>query len=251
MIFNRLKNEINKWGKDKECVICNNQFSYYLPYQFHNEKSGFIKDLEIIGSDTKNFSCPHCMSHDRERHLFMYFNKLSLWDEIYDKNILHFAPEQHITKKLASLKTKMYVKADFYPTDDSIQKIDITQIPYDDGFFDFLICNHVLEHIEDISKALQEIHRVLSIGGQAILQTPYSSILAKTFQDQNINNNILRKKFYGQSDHVRVFGNDFFTMLEDIGFCLNIKKHKDCLYEFDAEKYGVNIQEDLILISKN
>jgi len=82
------------------------------------------------------------------------------------------------------------------------------------------------------------------------LQTPYSSILAKTFQDKNINNDILRKKFYGQSDHVRVFGNDFFTMLENIGFHLNIKKHKDCLHEFDAEKYGVNIQEDLILVSK-
>jgi predicted SAM-dependent methyltransferase len=248
-MIKKMQYSINKLGRRKKCIICSQTFSNFLPYEGNERKSGFISDLEIIGSDTKNFSCPYCFSHDRERHLFMYFDKLSLWKDLQGTT-LHFAPEKHLSRKISNLNPKSYIKADLYSTDDSVEKIDITKIPYPDNSFDFLICNHVLEHITDIQVAINEIYRVLKSGGQAVLQTPYSSILAQSFQDENIDTDALREKFYGQKDHVRVFGKDFFTLLEEKGFKLKLKNHLETLSEFDTYVFGVNSKEDLILVEK-
>ncbi len=245
----KLPLKINKLGSRRTCNICNNSFSNFIPYRDGSKQSGFIKDLRIIGSDIENFSCPYCFSHDRERHLFMYINNLSMWDNLKNKT-LHFAPETQLSKKIKSLSPIEYIKADLYPTEDDIKIIDITNIDYPNNYFDFLICNHVLEHIKEIKKALNEIHRVLNIGGLAILQTPYSSILHNSFTDENINTNSMRRTYYGQEDHVRVFGSDFFTLLEEAGFQLNIKTHKKHLTNIDAQKYGMNEAEDLILVEK-
>jgi len=244
-----IKNRINRLGNSKTCYICKNTFFYFLPYREGLKRSGFIDDLAIVGSDIKNFSCPHCFCHDRERHIFMYMDSLNLW-EACKGQVLHFAPEQNFSKKIELLEPKKYVKADLYSKDKDVEKIDITMIPYPDCYFDFLICNHVLEHVEALNLALSEIYRVLKRGGMAILQTPYSSILANSFQDKNINTNDLRQKFYGQEDHVRVFGHDLFDQLEDIGFQLKIKKHKDTLLTLDSKKFGVNSSENLILVEK-
>lgn len=244
-----MKNKVNRLGKNKTCYICQNTFFYFLPYANGIKLSSFIQDLKIIGSDRKNFSCPYCWSHDRERHLFMYIDTLSLWKELTGR-VLHFAPEKHLSRKIEGIQAEKYVKADLYSEDKAVEKIDITAIPYPDDYFNFLICNHVLEHIDALETALSEIYRVLNKGGMAILQTPYSSILANSFQDKNINTDILREKFYGQNDHVRVFGQDLFDKLEAIGFTLKLQKHKDVLSAFDSVKFGVNRDENLILVEK-
>lgn len=244
-----IKNRINRLGNNKTCYICKGTFFYFLPYRSGLGRSKFTQELAMVGSDIKNFSCPHCLCHDRERHLFMYMDSLNLWDACKGQ-VLHFAPERHLSKKIGALKPKKYIKADLYSEEKDIEKIDITMIPYPDSYFDFLICNHVLEHIEAFETALSEIYRVLNKGGMAILQTPYSSILANSFQDKNINTDELRQKFYGQEDHVRVFGHDFFDKLKNIGFKLKIKKHEDVLSSLDSVKLGVNTLENLILVEK-
>ena len=45
-------------------------------------------------------------------------------------------------------------------------------MPFADGTFDLVLCNHVLEHIEDDQVAIKELARVLRPGGIAILQAP-------------------------------------------------------------------------------
>ncbi|MBB1282788.1 hypothetical protein HRH25_00260 [Flavisolibacter sp. BT320] len=69
----------------------------------------------------------------------MYFDKLSLWDRIKGTNVLHFAPEYHLAKKIESLSPNLYVKVDLFPSDDSIQQMDATSIPYEDATSDLLI----------------------------------------------------------------------------------------------------------------
>lgn len=41
------------------------------------------------------------------------------------------------------------------------QKIDAVEIPYDFGYFDVVIANHVLYHVAEVEKSLSEISRVL------------------------------------------------------------------------------------------
>jgi ubiquinone/menaquinone biosynthesis C-methylase UbiE len=52
---------------------------------------------------------------------------------------------------------------------------------FEDNQYDVILCNHVLEHIPDDTKAMQELYRVLKPGGMAILQIPQELSRAVTF----------------------------------------------------------------------
>jgi len=210
----------------------------------------FIRELAVIGSDVDNFYCPHCNCHDRERHLFMYFDKLQIWNIIQKSRLLHFAPEIQLMRTIQKLDLVEYVLADIKPTLPEIQKIDVTAIAFSDEYFDFLICNHVLEHVTNDFQALRELFRVLKQRGKAILQTPYSPLISKSFYDSKINTNDLRRRFYGQEDHVRLYGEDLFLKMEEIGFIVLRYVHVETLLGLDSTKYGVNPREDLILVIK-
>jgi ubiquinone/menaquinone biosynthesis C-methylase UbiE len=126
----------------------------------------------------------------------------------------------------------------------------VTKIQYPDSHFDIVICNHVLEHVPDDRRALSELFRVLKPGGLAILQTPYSSVLTNSFSDPAIDTNELRYVCYGQEDHVRIYGRDFFARIEEAGFQMRLRTHEECLSDLDASYFGVNPMEDLILAAK-
>lgn len=243
---------VNGLGSSKQCYICGKTFHHFKKYRGGTKMlSSWDRGLDIIGSDLDNFGCNFCGSHDRDRHLFMYFDKLKLWDKLKNSSVIHFAPEWRISKKIEELLPSRYVMADLYPSMPSIEKIDLTNIPYTENSFDVFICNHVLEHVPDYLKALKEIHRVLKKDGFAILQTPYSKLLAKNFQDDGINTNELRLIYYGQEDHIRHFSEKvFLKSIEDVGFELQIVKHAELFDKQSANYYGVNEREDLIRVVK-
>ena len=103
-------------------------------------------------------------------------------------------------------------------------KMDVTDIHYPENSFDVIICNHVLEHIPDDRKAMNELFRVLKPGGQAILQVPISLTLEKTFEDSTIITPEEREKVFGQKDHVRIYGSDYIKRLKAAGF--KVKEYK-------------------------
>jgi len=180
----------------------------------------------------------------------MYFDRLKLWAAVSGGTVLHFAPEEHLREAIVRLKPKEYVQADVSPSHEDIQKIDITAIGFPDEYFDFVICNHVLEHVPNDKQAMSELNRVLKKGKYAVVQTPFSTILANSFEDTNINTEELRLRFYGQEDHVRVYGQDLVSRLESAGFEVRLQTHHVILADMDDGFYGVNAREDLILVRK-
>lgn len=52
------------------------------------------------------------------------------------------------------------------------QSVDGQKLPFEDGSFDFVSCNHVLEHIFETEQFLCEIRRVLQPGGLAVISVP-------------------------------------------------------------------------------
>lgn len=242
----------NKRAHRKKCYICGNVFHSFSKYRGGTKNlSKFIKTLEIVGSDINNFSCFYCESHDRERHLCMYFDKLNIWSKMKNASILHFAPEKNLSKKIAASQPKTYIRADLFPKTKDVKKINITRIPFKSNSFDLVICNHVLEHIDDYLKALREISRVLKPQGRAILQTPYSSLINHNFEVTAISTKKLRKEFYGQEDHLRVFSKRH--LLQDIrnaNFQVKIIKNNRFYNKEDSLYYGINPNEDLILAIK-
>jgi len=253
LILTKFERFYYRIGNRKKCYVCQRTFRRFTKYQ-----GGFIKMpkivemLKIIGSDPDNFGCAYCSAYDRERHLFMYFDKLDLWNKMKGAKILHFSPENNLAKKITSQNPEEYVKANFNPRDESIKKIDLTDVPYSDSTFDFLIANHILEHIPEYKLAMREIFRVLKNGGAAILQTPFSKLIETNFEVKNIDSNATRTFLYGQFDHLRVFSErHFFQDLKDAGFELQIKKNSELFTEQDCIYYGVNSNEDLIMVIKN
>lgn len=206
--------------------------------------------LKFTGSDVDNFSCPVCGAHDRERHLRMFMDHFNITTKLKDTSVLHFAPEKILSGYIADQKPSLYIKADLFPSTHDIVKMDMLNIPYEENYFDFVIANHVLEHVNHLPKALFEIHRVLKIGGYAILQTPFSAKLHHTIEDDGINTDTLRLELYGQEDHVRLFGNDIFNIITSVGFASHSTTHQEAFPEIDPKYWGVNIAEPLFLFEK-
>lgn len=239
---------IFKLGKKSSCYVCKKSFWKFIPSS--RKRSTFTSSLGVIGSDIKRFLCPYCGVIDRTRHLFLYFDKINLWDRFKDAKILHFAPEKELLVKINSLYPIEYVLADLYPRSPDIKKVDVTSINYPDEYFDIIICNHVLEHVTDYKMAISEIFRSLKFGGVAVLQTPYSNKIHKNFSDNLIQSKVDKALYYGDSDHLRVFGKELIENFSEAGFKLRLKSHKEILNEFNPIKYGVNANEDLIYLQK-
>jgi SAM-dependent methyltransferase len=165
--------------------------------------------------------------------------------------VLHVAPEKQLAFRIAAQKPARYVKGDLSPVRGDIERLDVTAIGHADGAFDCVICNHVLEHVPDDARALRELWRVLKPGGFAILQTPYAAGLEKTLENQpEVMTPGQHREFYGQEDHVRLYGRDIFDRICAAGFVSEVKKHTDILQGTDAHFCGVNPKEPLFLFRK-
>jgi SAM-dependent methyltransferase len=206
--------------------------------------------LNVTGSDIRNFECPWCGAHDRERHLYLYLSESGVFNNIKGWRILHFAPEKRLSTLIQEQSPFEYLKCDLYPTDHDVIKVDIQEIPYNSEYFDLVIVNHVLEHVSRDDLALSEISRILKSGGLAILQTPYSPVLNETWADEGITDPLTRREAFGQDDHVRLYGKDIIKRICKYGFESLVKSHDDLLSDFDPSLYGVNGDEPFFLFKK-
>lgn len=80
--------------------------------------------------------------------------------------MLHFAPEPFFGE-IFSNKFGKYETADLKMKGVD-HNVDLQNFPFDDAIYDFVFAFHVLEHIPDDKKAIEEIHRVLKPNGIAI-----------------------------------------------------------------------------------
>jgi len=202
----------------------------FLPYGYENMR--------------ENALAPGTLSLERHRLLYLYLKTYSNFFSQENLKVLHVAPEQCFYKLFRNQKNLEYTTTDlFSPLADV--KADICDLPFEGNSFDVVLCNHVLEHIEDDLKAIQEIYRVLKPGGYAILQIPQDYSLEKTYEDPTITSAEERMKHFGQYDHVRVYGWDYFDRLKKVGF--EVKKvqiQKDLKTE-DLERYAL-VKEEVI-----
>ena len=110
----------------------------------------------------------------------------------YGACILHVAPEQCFYSNFKS-HFKKYITFDLESPLADI-KGDICNLPFNDNQFDYILCNHVLEHVYDDQMAMNEIFRVLKKGGIAILQVPIDYNKENTLDGRDIDDKKLRNK---------------------------------------------------------
>ena len=238
-------------GASCYCILCGKKVQFFLPYQDGSRSvPPLMRELRTVGSDPDHFECPSCGCHDRERHAFMYLSALGLVDAWRGQTILHFAPENHLRRLIQRQQPSLYICADISPLDASVVSMSIEAIPYEENKFDFIIANHVLEHVDNYMLSLHEIHRCLKPGGLALLQVPYSESLHTTFEDAGIESPMARLHAYGQEDHCRLFGRDVFDVLTSTGLTSLVQKHHELLPGISSVQMGVNSNEPLMLFQK-
>ena len=193
----------------------------FLPY-------GYAKVRE-------NVLAPGTLSLERHRLFWLYLkNETSFFSA--PLRVLHFAPEQAFVQKFKKQKNLTYTTTDLNSPIADV-KADICDLPFKDNSFDFIICNHVLEHIPDDTKAMQELYRVLAPSGTAIVQVPYDAKREITFEDNTITDQSERTRIFGQYDHLRVYGMDYFKKLSSIGFDVNALDYTSGISSDNIERY--------------
>jgi ubiquinone/menaquinone biosynthesis C-methylase UbiE len=100
-----------------------------------------------------------------------------------------------------------------------VEQADLSALAMGDASVDLFVCNHVLEHVPDVSRALAEIYRVLRPGGVAILQVPIALKLERSIELPLASSPEERVRLVGQDDHLRLFtAADYLAVLEQAGF---------------------------------
>ncbi|MBP2834059.1 class I SAM-dependent methyltransferase [Aquimarina sp. U1-2] len=196
-------------------------FSKFLPYGYENQR--------------ENVLSPSTLSLERHRLLWLYLkNETSFFSA--PAKVLHFAPEQAFYKRFRKLEHLEYTTTDLNSPLADV-KADICNLPFKNDDYDIIFCNHVLEHIPDDTKAMQEIFRVLKPGGMAILQIPQQLDRKTTFEDYGITDAKERARIFGQYDHVRIYGRDYFDKLRSIGFTVQEVSYTKKLTAKEVTKY--------------
>lgn len=209
-------------------------YSKFLPYGY--------------GKQRENALSPGTLSLERHRQMWLYLQNET---DFFTKNykVLHIAPEQEFLRKFKKMQNLDYISADLFSPIVDV-KADILDLPFADESFDIIFCNHVLEHIEDDAKAMSELYRVLRPGGWGILQVPMKNSLEKTYEDFSIKDPKERQKHFGQYDHVRWYGMDYFDRLRKAGFETEPNFYSQKFSEEEIKKYGLRHNEILPIVLK-
>ena len=238
-------------GGRRECVLCGHRVWRFMPYRSGSRgATPLMRAIDMVGSNRDAFECPRCGSHDRERHLFLYMQAIGLFSAMRERTVVHFAPEARLSRRIAEARPATYVQCDLSPSRPGVEIVDLLDMPFADGSVDVLIASHVLEHVRDDVLALAEISRVLAHEGVAVLQTPYSRMLQRTWEDAGIVDAAARLQAYGQEDHVRLYGRDVFERFATGPLVPEIGNHDALLPATDGDRFGVNPDEPLFLYRK-
>lgn len=209
-------------------------FRKFLPYGY--------------GAPRENVLSPSTLSLERHRLLWLWLERET---EFFTKpsKVLHFAPEQAFYKRFREMKHLDYTTTDLNSPLADV-KADICDLPFKDNDYDIIFCNHVLEHIPDDAKAMSELYRVLKPGGMAILQIPQELDREVTFEDNTITDPTERAKIFGQYDHVRVYGRDYFNTLRKFGFIVDEVDYTNQLSKEEVDRYRLANGEILPVCKK-
>ena len=183
---------------------------------------------EMTALDT--YSCANCGASDRER-LYAYWLQNFFANHYRNQAVkaIHFAPEHGLS---LYFKTSGFFSN--YQTADLMMQgvdhnVDLMNLPFEDDSYDFFICSHVLEHVNDDRASISELYRITAQGGSGILMAPIVVGLNKTIEDPSITDEEERWRLFGQDDHVRLYShNDYVNRIKESGF--NLQELDECFF---------------------
>lgn len=193
-------------GRGVLCPVCGARYRKFMPYGYVEQRS--------------NALCPRCLALERHRLLWLWLERATDMAQTAPE-FLHIAPEACLMRRFRKIysggRAGRYITADLESPLAKVQ-MDIQSIPFADGSFDVIFCNHILEHVADDRLAMREMYRVMRPGGWGVMLSPVDENRAETFEDDSITDPAERTRLFGQYDHRRVYGRDYAGRLHEAGF---------------------------------
>jgi len=134
-----------------------------------------------------NSNCPNCDSRSRHRGLSTLMVQ-ALENKSLD--LLFFAPEKILLEILNNHLPNIIIKTtDYYSTDVDFANEDIQNLSFKSQSYDYILCNHVIEHVPNDDLAFAELSRLLKTNGQAIITIPGDYHLNPTVEFKQTDSN--------------------------------------------------------------
>jgi SAM-dependent methyltransferase len=206
------------------CPVCETRLSRFSPlppfYREQWQRHGF-NDLEHEAEtlNVEQYICPRCGANDRDRLYALYLNEC-LVNASATFKLVDFAPSTPLRGWIQRTHRIQYRTADLF-MENVDDRVDLTDMRiYPDGSVDAFICSHILEHIPDDRRALQELFRILKPGGWGILMVPICLSQKEVFEDPaKATTEADRWRYFGQGDHVRIYSKQgFIGRVVSVGF---------------------------------
>lgn len=201
-VKNWLKYQIHS-GRKYLCPVCDFHARDFLPAGLYQKRA--------------HAKCPQCLSLERHRQIKLLIDDLA--KSINFKKILHFAPEPGLNSNFKKRWNDKYFTSEYDKNKLANFYFDLENIETDEKQFDLIICSHVLEHVENDTKAICEIVRILVENGTALIQVPiWPSETLPTYENSKVTDPRDRIIHFGQWDHLRIYGLDVEEKLKNLGF---------------------------------
>jgi len=228
-------------GNKVYCPCCRGNFSRFLE----------------VGPKREPMLCPRCRSNDRDRFFWLYLEK---HPDFFKPGItlLHVGPEQIYYNRFRKIPGVKYIAGDKFilqfgntypPETVYLDLTDMSQFP--DNHFDFIFCSHVLEYIQEDKKAMRELFRVMKPGSKAIISVPIRHGSPVTMEDPSITDPEEQARVYGDTGHIRYYGEDYADMLSSIGFRTAFTPMADFVSPGLIEKCVINPKDEIQLSFKD
>lgn len=193
--------------EQKKCCCCENHV-YYLPmssYYTEQEKKYKVIPRIIETGSKREYTCPCCGSSDRDRLMIAMLKKLKLHEGYYRESLLQIAPAFAIEHwNHGNCPSLQYDSTDLF-MDNVTFTSDIQNMKdVADESYDYIICSHVLEHVQDDRKAMRELCRILKQDGFCLFLVPVALDMKEIDEEWGLSEEENWRRF-GQNDHCRTY----------------------------------------------
>jgi len=206
------------------CPVCSSYVNTFRRLSNHysdcQEEHGYIDSPLLFETlNRRAYSCVNCGAADRQRLYALFIDQFTKGKKNID-SLLYLAPSKPFVTYLKDNTCIRNVRTSDLYMDGVDDNLDICNMnTYHDGQFDFVICSHILEHINDDLRAIAELYRVLHDKGTAIIMVPINLGIQHVYENALITTPEGRWKHFGQDDHVRTYSKEgFVERMASVGF---------------------------------
>lgn len=228
------------------CLICKNESHSFLEY----------------GEPPRKGKCPKCKAKPRNRSMAWFLKKLIEPTASEKTKILEVGASKIQTKMIINstfIGPSQYIALDIrelahhknLTSPYTFQVGDAASLSFENHYFDYVLCNYVLQDAPLYQSVLSEIHRTLKPEGLAVINVAIKGAKTKSVVSIRKENPSISEDYFEENGHHFHFGEDFIEELVNQKFKVKFLKPFEKMMSSDIQRNQVKPGYTFILCSKS